>query len=538
MKIKLLPTSLRYGAMLFLWLTVTSSCKQESSSTINFSDSEIAWINNHDVITLTVDDTYPPLNYRNNRGELVGLNIDLVRLVEKKINVPIKLEGSTWDIALAKALNHEVDGVINATPLEERKGRLNFTQIFMQDPRAIVCKKDFEHDGSFDDFENARIGAKKNSIHLLYIQDRFNTDIIEINTLQEGIQLLASGQIDALYDDLAPLYHLINSFNLNNIEVAVVNYEGAGGGIGLRNDDPLLLSIMNKGINAITQEERTLLQEKWIQNREPPNLTPLYILLGVLFVVIAGYSLWSISLRRQVNQKTSELSNSNEKLRQALNELDTFVYRASHDLNGPVSTLKGLVELSKTGDKVDHDKIFESINTTVKKLDETLLKLLTINVINRPVDYSEEINLSQVLSSWSTKFKERNPDTLFNINIDIPDVLMLVADPELLMVIFNKMMKNSLAYTHEETPEITIKCIGKRTNSLQLEFIDDGIGIDKEIRNKIFHVFYRGTELSQGNGLGLYIVREVLDKMGGTISVTDNEPKGVKFIIDIPRSPR
>ena len=92
-----------------------------------------------------------------------------------------------------------------------------------------------------------------------------DSNIVEITTLLEGIELLTLHKVDGVYDDLAPLYHLLSSFNLDNLKVAIIEYDNKGSTIGIRNDAPILLSIINKAIESISEDEKNALKEKWLQ---------------------------------------------------------------------------------------------------------------------------------------------------------------------------------------------------------------------------------------------------------------------------------
>ena len=97
------------------------------------TESEKEWIKDNPVIVLSVDETYPPRNFKDKKGTLSGISIDYMRLIEKKLGVKIRFEGSLWHAALKKAMTHKVDGVINADLLEERKPYLNFTDVLRSD---------------------------------------------------------------------------------------------------------------------------------------------------------------------------------------------------------------------------------------------------------------------------------------------------------------------------------------------------------------------------------------------------------------------
>lgn len=240
---------------------------------LRLSGEEQAWIRSHPVITLSVDDGYPPKNYRDEQGNLVGISIDYIRLLEQRLGVEIRFEGSQWSEALTKAMEHKVDGVINADLLEERKPYLNFTEVYAIYPQALVTRKDEPALATLDDFEGRTVAVKKQSSQLALLRDKYSrVELVEIDTVVEGLDLLVEGRVDGVYDDIAVLYHSISEQYLTNVKFAVVHYEPPVGyaRIGLRNDEPELLTLFNKAIASITDEDRRQIQRRWMDIEIPP----------------------------------------------------------------------------------------------------------------------------------------------------------------------------------------------------------------------------------------------------------------------------
>src|SRR5262245_22812983 len=120
------------------WLPAQSAAV---SSDIGLSPAERAWVQKHPVVTLALDDANPPLNFRrvDAQGEsFAGASLDYANLVAKKAGLTLRLTGSTWIEALRKAMAHEVDGVMSARELPERRARLAFTQPYLEFPIAMA----------------------------------------------------------------------------------------------------------------------------------------------------------------------------------------------------------------------------------------------------------------------------------------------------------------------------------------------------------------------------------------------------------------
>jgi signal transduction histidine kinase len=229
-----------------------------------------------------------------------------------------------------------------------------------------------------------------------------------------------------------------------------------------------------------------------------------------------------------------------EELMKINKELDSFVYSVSHNLRAPLRSVLGLINIARIEDE-KHGNIFQNyfnmMETSMNKLDETLKEILDYSRNSRQEVCVEKINIQQLLDDNLEKMQFMPGSSSINKQIHIREDAPLYSDKYRISVIFNNLISNAIKYYDpvKEHPmlNITIKVTNE---SARLEFLDNGIGIDKEYQDKIFNMFFRATQLSEGAGLGLYIVQEAVDKLKGTISIDSEIRKGTTFIIDIPNS--
>lgn len=248
----------------------------QTAASLDLTAAERAWIESHPSITLAVDDEYPPKNYRNEDGKLVGISIDYIRLIEERLGIEIRLEGSSWAEALEKAMEHRVDGIVNADLLEERKSRLNFTDVYVVYPQALLTRRSEPPISGLSGFAGRTVAVKRNTSQLATIREKFpEITIRETEDITEGITLLAEGKVDGAFDDLAVLYDSISRRFLSNLKFAAVYSEPPVGysRIGVRNDAPVLLSLLNKAINSITDVDRRSIEMRWL-GIELPRFSP------------------------------------------------------------------------------------------------------------------------------------------------------------------------------------------------------------------------------------------------------------------------
>ncbi|WP_075590062.1 ATP-binding protein [Labilibacter marinus] len=543
----------KYVLWCFILVGFTYSCGL-SDKQISFTEEEQLWINEHQQIVLAVDNSYAPLNYLDKEGKLTGLNIELVRLIEKRIGVKIRLEGSNWNEALQKAMNHEVDGLINASPLAERKAKLNFSNSFFKDPLALVTYKD----NDIQDFENVqfqRIAAKQGSQHLKVLESKIPKHLtIPIKTLNEGIQLLSSKQIDGIYDDLAPLYHILSSEGYSHLKIAFIEPSENGARIAIRNNAPILLSILNKAIESITSEERILIQNKWLSFTPERDYKVFYLAIAILISFVLLISLWTWALKTMVNKRTNELKKelqrrketekllieAKEKAEESDRLKSAFLANISHEIRTPMNGIVGFSELLLVGSFTleEQNKYHELVLNNSKQLLSIINDLVNISKLEAKLVevVKSKIDISKMFEGLQSVFNLRVKGT----NIELSYANGLDANKEIFLdeVKLKQVLTNliSNAIKNTENGYVRFGVCELADKKLKFTVEDSGLGIKPENHKNIFNRFWKVKSGANegGTGLGLAISKAHVELMGGEIWVESEINQGAKFYFTIP----
>ncbi len=240
-------------------------------------------------------------------------------------------------------------------------------------------------------------------------------------------------------------------------------------------------------------------------------------------------------------QSEQDLKQKNTELEKINKELDSFVYSASHDLRAPLKSVLGLVNLSKMDYEMNN---FTSlavyanlIETSITKLDETIQKIINYSGNARSEIRLERINFEDIINDIFEKLKYIPNSTHIKKVLKIDEAQPFISDKDRIIIIFNNLISNAIKYCKPANQDsfihITIKINAKEA---VINFEDNGIGIEEKYIGKIFNMFYRATEKSDGSGLGLYIVKEITAKLNETVDVASEVNKGTKFIIRIPNN--
>ncbi|REJ83582.1 MAG: PAS domain-containing sensor histidine kinase [Bacteroidetes bacterium] len=218
-------------------------------------------------------------------------------------------------------------------------------------------------------------------------------------------------------------------------------------------------------------------------------------------------------------------------------ELDKFVYSVTHDLRAPLSSILGLIQMVKD-DNANHEleENIDMIHASVLKLDSFIQDILDYARNSRTEVRGDAIDFGEMISEICGNLKFMNRQ---NKQVNIVTKLHLtnnfISDKGRIRILLNNLISNAIKYQNQNCPDPMIS-INVDTSDTEADIVvkDNGIGIDKALHDKIFDMFYRVSNISSGNGLGLYIVKEAVNKLNGSI-VVDSEPgKGTEFRIKIP----
>ncbi len=228
----------------------------------------------------------------------------------------------------------------------------------------------------------------------------------------------------------------------------------------------------------------------------------------------------------------------NAELRKLNNELDRFVYSASHDLRAPLASILGLINVARMDDAEKMDDYLKKIETSVHKLDGFVRDIIDFSRNARTELEVELIEFEELIHEILDNFKYLDEKNQIKRIVYVKTAGVFYTDLKRLTIILNNLISNAVKYfnPHANGPFIEVD-VSVSQDAAKIILKDNGIGIAPEHVNNIFKMFYRGDEKSRGSGLGLYIVKETVEKLNGTISVTSKFGEGSSFTVTIPSLP-
>jgi signal transduction histidine kinase len=263
----------------------------------------------------------------------------------------------------------------------------------------------------------------------------------------------------------------------------------------------------------------------------------------ILFSMIINFTIampvlvLAIYMMTSINHHNALQSLESKKLLIKTNaELDRFVYSTSHDLRAPITSVMGLIDITqRSSDGQEIKQYLGMMKDRLHSLDNFIKDVTDYSRNNRLNVTRERFKLYDMATEiWDgLKYKPEAED--INFEIDVAENLEVHADKKRLSIVLNNLLSNAIRY-HDQRKEKKYIRVSHQVNGqgFYIKVEDNGQGIAPEYHNKIFEMFYRGNESSNGSGLGLYIVKETMIKLSGTINVQSQPRLGSTFTAKFP----
>jgi signal transduction histidine kinase len=241
-----------------------------------------------------------------------------------------------------------------------------------------------------------------------------------------------------------------------------------------------------------------------------------------------------ISLNHRITQ---QLECSYKQTKNLNTELDRFVYSTSHDLRAPLLSVKGLVALIKTAKPNEQLKYLELVDSRIDSLNKFIADINDYSRNNRLEIVREDINISDLAADIWESLRYSPEARGIKFENEIPTDLNVVNDGRRMRVVLMNLISNAVRYHDRSKANKYIRLYSQATDSsFSLHIEDNGIGIAPQLHDKIFEMFFRGNEMSQGSGLGLYIVKETLSKLSGRVQLKSVPSQGSTFIVTFQKN--
>lgn len=241
-------------------------------------------------------------------------------------------------------------------------------------------------------------------------------------------------------------------------------------------------------------------------------------------------SVMNQTLERRVEDRTKALQNVN-------NELDNFIYKTSHDIRGPLASLKGIanVALLELTDPKAQDYL-NKLDASADKLNSILTRLLIVNQINHAVLSPQRIDFKELIGEILVFERKKGVPPRMSILHEIDEDVALVTDRHVLRIILENLIDNAIKYHNSsERIEPFVKInVGLVPDGVSIKVIDNGIGIQERDPQKLFQMFVRASERSESGGIGLYLTKLASERLFAKVEYTTTPERYTQFSVTLP----
>ena len=241
-----------------------------------------------------------------------------------------------------------------------------------------------------------------------------------------------------------------------------------------------------------------------------------------------------ISIAQNITSSKETLN----KLREKTKDLELLLYRSGHDLRTPFTSLEGLVNLMKLEPQNENtEELLDMFEKVLKNGMSLIDNLSTSSLIVNKTVKKEQVDVNQELHKVLKNLQHFEGFNNISFNVNISKGLMVNSNPQLLNSVFQNLLQNAIKYQrpckNTHIPFIIINAF-KTKEGITISIKDNGIGINKKDLGNVFDLYYRSNTTISGTGLGLYITKNTVEQLGGSIQVMSIVNKETIFDILLP----
>ena len=548
---------------LFFLITVFS----QAGGTIDFSQEEQNYLSNKKEITVCTNPKGLPLfAYKN--GQHIGILVEIMFLMEKKLPIPIRfIPVKSWKecIELNREKKVDISMVILTSPNKHKHLLPSHTVIDGAIGIATRIEEPLlNHPEEMNDKKIALLHGQT-SINYFLKQKFSNLNIVMVTSIEEGLMMVAKGKVYGYVDETFTLAYYILKLHSNELKIMErINKTPMHGSLGIREDEPQLLTIMNKVIDSIDEQEIRDIIHEWISVRVEKDFD--YVLLmqiALLFLVVLLVSLyWVKKLLKEVKKRKKaeyELQNFNDNLekeislkiqeihykdamlreRTKLAAMGEMIGAIAHQWRRPLSTLHINIEMLEQDyiegkiDKEFLDDYIEKNSDIIQYMSKTINDFQDFYKINKEKEFFDVMEKIESVSDLQINQLEQNGIRLTKEG----ETFTVFGYPsEFQQVILNLISNAKDALMEKERKYAYIKIVVSRHGDKGVIRVSDNAGgIDEKVMGKIFEPYFTTKEQNGGTGLGLYISKMIIEKnMHGELSIS-NQGEGSEVLISLKK---
>lgn len=295
----------------WFWQKASGPVAGEAEFYKTLSADEQVWLEQHPFITIGMMANWPPLNFVDHRGEPRGIGADYVALLNQRLGGRLQLLPGEWSELYLKVQERQLDALMDMTPKPSREAHFNFTRPYADIPHVIIADTDATQLHSAADLKGKTLALEAGFGNVSYFREHYpEVSLREYSDTARALDAVARGEADAYVGNRSVALYLIGQELMTNLKAhGRVEKQGSVLAFGVREDWPQLVSILDKALASISQQQQNQLIQKWVpQVAQQASAYQWAWRIGLLMLVLLLLVLaWSLRLKYKVLQHSNEL---------------------------------------------------------------------------------------------------------------------------------------------------------------------------------------------------------------------------------------
>ncbi|MDK2809043.1 MAG: two-component system, sensor histidine kinase and response regulator, partial [Clostridiales bacterium] len=521
---------------------------------IEWTKEELSFIKEHPTIKIGVDPAFMPFEFIDAEGNYQGIAADYIKRIEQISGIQMEVvRGITWPEAYDRALSGEIDVLPAVTQTPERAQYFLFSEPYYYFQRVIVTRDTQTQINGIKDLEGRTVAVQRNSSHYSYLQEFSNINISTYESVEAALTAVADGTEESFLGNLTTSNYIIQHYGLTNLKfIAFEADKKQGIQFAVRNDWPLLVTIINKSLDHMTDQEKEAIVDRWVNTDIKVNYWPfirIALAVALILLSILGISFyWIIRMKKEIAYRQRlqlELERLTMEAENANNVKSRFLARMSHEIRTPLNAIMGMSYLMKktsmtTTQRAYNDRILQSSNNMLSIINDILdfAKMEADKIELERVSFSLDQVIQDVINIVSYKIDEKKLSFHFTKDPQLPN--WYYGDSKRIEQILINLINNAAKFTTQGEISFRISMITKEEGYCHLRFgiKDTGVGMTKEQIEQLFEPFTQADSSINrrfgGTGLGLSIVKNLVEMMNGEIEVYSTPMEGSTFLVRLP----
>ena len=512
-----------------------------------FSKEEYQFFEEHQTVRLGIDPKFMPFEFLDEQGIHTGIAADLLSLISERTGLSFTYDPTlSWTETISQAREGTIEVLSAVGYTREREEYLSYLPAYIHFQRAIIVQKSNTSVTSFSDLLGRQVAVQRGSSHEGLLTSYPSITPRLYDTVEEALLAVNHGEEVAFVGNEATSVYLSRLLGLTELTIIPITEDAEQTlHIAVQRSEPILESILRKGLDSISDAERAQILNKWIRYETRIDYWPIIrIAIVIAIIIILAFALssyWIVRLKKAIHEKEEAQMRAEE----ADREKSRFLARISHEIRTPLNGVRGMsFLLEKTLLSTDQKRYVQSIATATQTMQQIINDILEYSRLeeNKITFESVPFHLDDVLENCVSieqyLIQQKGLDLRIAEEANVPK--RFIGDPTRLSQILINLMNNAVKFTEHGSITLSIasKDKAETTCTLIMNVSDTGIGMSKEQLDTIFTPFVQADETIHrkygGSGLGLSIVKELVEKMQGKLEVESNPDEGTRFTVSLP----